>query len=275
MRLGLVVIPRPLANGGSAAKQLQLFGREAERLGYAGVWTTDAIGRGFATVDPLMLLTVVAGVTERIEIGTCVLQLPLRHPVELAHRVQSLNLLSDSRLRLGIGAGSTLADFQAVEADYEGRFAALPKLLAAMRKVWAGEPVHGPAVTVWPGTEGGPPVLLGAWRSQRWIDMAARECQGWIASGIYTTWEDLEIGVRMTREAGGERVVMANIFTDLRPNPEPHPLVERSKITLVCNPEEARARLQRLADLGVDDALVVVPFDQPEQLEQVRALWPA
>lgn len=275
MKLGVVVIPRPLPVGGSVAVMLQRFGRDAERLGFAGVWTTDAIGRGFATVDPLLLLTMVAGVTERIELGTGVLQLPLRHPVELAHRVQSLNLLSGGRLRLGIGAGSTLADFQAVQADYEGRFAALPKALAEMRQVWAGQPVHGPVVTVWPGTEGGPPVLLGAWRSRRWIDMAARECQGWMASGIYTTWEDLGIGIAMMREAGGGRVVLANVFTDLRQQPAPHPLAERSKITLVCDPEEAKLRLARLAELGVDDVLVVPPFDQPQQLEQVRALWPA
>ena len=38
----------------------------------------------------------------------------------------------------------------------------------------AGEPVYGPALSVWPGTEGGPPVYLGAWRSPRWIDLAAR-----------------------------------------------------------------------------------------------------
>lgn len=275
MKLGVVVIPRPLPDNASVAARLQQFGRDAERFGFAGVWTTDAIGRGFATVDPLMLLTTVAGVTEGIELGTGVLQLPLRHPVELAHRVQSLNLLSGGRLRLGIGAGSTLADFQAVEADYEGRFAALPNLLADMRQVWAGEPVHGPAVSVWPGTEGGPPVLLGAWRSKRWIEMAARDFQGWMASGIYTTWEDLEIGIAMIRGAGGGRVVLANIFTDLRPEPAPHPLAQRSKITLVCDPAEAKQRLQRLADLGVDDALVAVPFDQPDQLEQVRALWPA
>ena len=274
MRLGLVTIPRPLAGGASTVERLREIGRAAEQLGYAGVWTTDALGRGFPTVDPLLLLTAVAGVTTQIELGTCVLQVPLRHPVELAHRVQSLNLLSEGRLRLGVGAGSTLADFQAVEADYEARFAMLPDALTVMRRVWSGEPVFGPAVSVWPGTEGGPPVLLGAWRSRRWIDMAARECQGWIASGIYTTWEDLEIGVRMVREAGGERVILANIFTDLRPEPAPHPLVERSKITLVCPPDEARARLERLAGLGVDDALIVPPFDQPQQLEQVRALWP-
>jgi len=49
------------------------------------------------------------------------------------------------------------------------------------------------------------------WRSRRWIDLAARECQGWIASGIYTSWEDLEAGIRMYRESGRGRVVLAHL----------------------------------------------------------------
>jgi hypothetical protein len=44
------------------------------------------------------------------------------------------------------------------------------------------------------------------------------------------------------------------------------------QITLLCPPAEARARLQRLADLGVDDALLVVPEDDPGQLETIRGL---
>jgi alkanesulfonate monooxygenase SsuD/methylene tetrahydromethanopterin reductase-like flavin-dependent oxidoreductase (luciferase family) len=274
MKLGIVAMPRTVAAGQSPAAGLRDMARRAEQLGYSGIWTTDAMGRGFPTLDPLILLTAAAAVTSHVELGTCVLQLPLRHPVELAHRVQSLNVLSEGRLSLGVGAGSTLADFAAVQADYEGRFRTLPRALAEMRRVWNGEAVHGPALSVWPGTEGGPPVLLGAWASRRWIDLAANECQGWIGSGIYSDFEGLEKGVRMFRDAGGSRVVLANVFTDFRDQPAMTPMIEKSKITLVCPPDEARARLQRLADIGVNDALLIVPFDQPEQLEQARSLWP-
>jgi alkanesulfonate monooxygenase SsuD/methylene tetrahydromethanopterin reductase-like flavin-dependent oxidoreductase (luciferase family) len=274
MRLGVVTIPEPAGAGAPLAERIQAVCRQAESLGFAGVWATDAMGRGRPTVDPLILLTAVATATRTIELGTCVLQVPLRHPVELANRVQSLNLLAGGRLRLGVGAGSTLADFQAVQADYEGRFRALPEALAVMRRVWRGEAVFGPALSPWPGLEGGPPVLLGAWRSPRWIDLAARECQGWIASGIYTSWDDLGTGVRMYREAGRGRVVLANVFADLRPEPATPPIVAKSQITLVCSPAEARERLRRLAGLGVDDVLLIAPFDQPAQLEQLRALAP-
>ena len=170
------------------------------------------------------------------------------------------------------GSGSTQADFDAVEADFDQRFKTLPAYLDVMRRVWNGEAVHGPALSVWPGTEGGPPVLLGAWRSPRWINLAARHCQGWIGSGIYSEWDDFTIGIDMYRRAGGKRVVLANIFTDLRPDPAPNQLAARAKISLYCPPAEARERLKRLEGMGVDDALLVCPFDAPDQLEAMRGL---
>jgi alkanesulfonate monooxygenase SsuD/methylene tetrahydromethanopterin reductase-like flavin-dependent oxidoreductase (luciferase family) len=271
MRLGVVTIPRQEAPGSLPARMIGLA-REAERLDFHGLWVTDAFARGRATLDPLILLGLLAGHTSRIELGTCVVQIPLRHPVEHAHRVQTLNVLSGGRLRFGVGSGSTQADFDAVQADFAARFKTLPAYLEIMRRTWRGEGVFGNPITAWPGTEGGPPVLLGAWRSERWINLCAKMLQGWIASGIHTRWEDLEIGVRMYRDAGGTRAVVANIFTDLRPDPPKPPLPHALNISLLCPPAEARARLKRLADLGVDDALLVVPDDDPGQLEAIRAL---
>jgi alkanesulfonate monooxygenase SsuD/methylene tetrahydromethanopterin reductase-like flavin-dependent oxidoreductase (luciferase family) len=268
MRIGIVTIPQPSATRPPPAMRIVELGRRVEALDFAGLWVVDALGRGRPTIDPLVLLAALCGVTEKIELGTCVVQVPLRHPVEHAHRVQSLNLMSQGRLRFGIGSGSTQADFDAVDADYARRFKTLPLYLETMRRTWNGET----AISVWPGTEGGPPVLLGAWRSARWIDLAAQRCQGWIASGIHTSWEDLEIGLRMYREAGGTRAVLANIFTDLRPVPTPHPIAGHAKIGLFCSPAEARERLARLASMGVDDALLVCPDDDPGQLDTIRGL---
>jgi alkanesulfonate monooxygenase SsuD/methylene tetrahydromethanopterin reductase-like flavin-dependent oxidoreductase (luciferase family) len=274
MQIGIVAIPSAPQVGGSNAMMERVvdFGRRIERLGFAGCWIVDAFARGQAMLDPLMFLSTLAGVTQRIELGTCVMQVPLRHPVELAHRAQTLHLLSAGRFRFGVGSGSTRHDFDAVQADYARRFKTLPESLAVMRRVWAGEAVYGPALSLWPGTAGGPPVFLGAWRSQRWIDLAAQHCQGWIASGIYAGEDELPIGLDMFRKAGGKRAILANIFTDLRPEPPAHPLLARAKLTLVGDKTKARGRLRRLQDIGFDDALLIVPFDAPETLEDVRAL---
>ena len=120
------------------------------------------------------------------------LQLPLRHPIELAHRVHSVQILSGNRLRLGVGSGSTRADFELLGYDYDHRFGIMKRSLETMRRAWRGEGVNaGGVLSVWPGCEGGPPILMGAWRSPRWITFAAQECQGGrplAASAVGTTW---------------------------------------------------------------------------------------
>lgn len=273
MKLGVVVIPRTLSatDKRPLVEQLVEMAQAIEKLGFEGLWVTDAFARGWATLDPITLLGSLAAVTKRIELGTCVVQIPIRHPVEHAHRVQTLNLLSNGRLRFGIGSGSTKHDFDAVQADYDRRFKTLTEYFSVMEKVWAGEPVYGPALSVWPGTEGGPQCFLGAWRSPRWINMSAR-IAGWIASGIYGTEDDLRLGVKMFREANGKRAILANIFTDLRPEGKRGPINEHAKQTLYCTPAEAKDRLKRIQDMGFDDALLVVPDGDPGQLEVMRGL---
>jgi hypothetical protein len=274
MRLGIVTIPQstPGLEPSAIIDRITTFGERVEALEFSGLWVTDAFGRGRPTLDPLIFLGALCSVTKTIELGTCVVQIPLRHPVEHAHRVQTLNLLSAGRLRFGAGTGSTKLDFDAVEADFDARFKTLPKSLEIMRRTWAGEAVFGPSISVWPGTEGGPPVLLGAWRSERWINLAARHCQGWISSGIHSKWEDLEIGIGMYRAAGGNRAVLANILTDLRPDAPANPMFAHANVSIQGSAAVGRDTLKRLVDLGFDDALLICPFDDPDQLEAIRGL---
>jgi alkanesulfonate monooxygenase SsuD/methylene tetrahydromethanopterin reductase-like flavin-dependent oxidoreductase (luciferase family) len=276
MKLGIVMMARPLPPnaGTSVIDRVLTFGQKTENLGFHGLWVPDAFGRGRASADPLLLLGALCAVTKRIELGTCVVQIPLRNPVEHAHRVQTLNLLSNRRLQFGVGSGSTRADFDAIGADYDARFKTLTSYLDVMRRTWQGEAVMGPGLITWPGTEGGPPVILGAWRSPRWINLAAKDLQGWMASGIFSEPEDVEIGVRMYREAGGKRIILANVFTDLRPEPIFADRLGHVKIDLICPPAEARDRLKRLEQLGIDDVLLACPFEDPDQLEMIRALAP-
>ena len=88
------------------------FARQVEARGFPGIWIGDSLGRGRPTLDSLQVLTALAAVTSKVELGISVLQLPLRNPVELAHRVQSLQAMSNNRLILGVGSGSTRAAHQ-------------------------------------------------------------------------------------------------------------------------------------------------------------------
>src|SRR5260370_32581918 len=218
MRLSVVTFLRP----GTEPRDRPLgrivdYARRIERRGFPGIWVTDSLGRGRPTLDRLVALGVLSAATQRVELGTAVLQVSLRHPIELADRWQSVQALSGGRLRLGVGSGSTRADFELLGADYDQRFRTLMSSLDIMRHAWRGAPVNGGTLSPWPGCEGGPPVLLGAWRNPRWIAYAAKQCQGWVASGLYSSWEDLENGMPLYPEARGPNPLPPNLVFHLPP----------------------------------------------------------
>jgi alkanesulfonate monooxygenase SsuD/methylene tetrahydromethanopterin reductase-like flavin-dependent oxidoreductase (luciferase family) len=246
------------------------YARRIEAAGFPGIWVGDSMGRGRPTLDPLTVLAALAAVTDRVELGIGVLQVSLRHPVELAHRVQSVQALAGGRLVLGVGSGSTRADFELLGLDYDHRFRTLRNSLETMRRVWRGEPVNGGTLSVWPGCEGGPPILIGAWRSPRWITYAANECQGWTPSGRFSSWDDLEAGMQIYRAAGGTNAVLANVAVDFDNRPESAGLAEATDVALVCPPEEARRRIKRMQQLGFDEVLLVSPAGVLEDIERAR-----
>ena len=117
-------------------------------------------------------------------------------------------------------------------------------------------------------------MLIGSWSSGPWVARAAKEYDGWMASGRYTRgMTGLVDGIKRYRDAGGRRALVANVLVDLSaPNA---PLAANGPFNLKCRPEEATARLEQIAELGYDDVLLMKPIDQTEQdLIEVRALFP-
>jgi alkanesulfonate monooxygenase SsuD/methylene tetrahydromethanopterin reductase-like flavin-dependent oxidoreductase (luciferase family) len=247
------------------------YARRIEARGFPGIWVGDSLGRGRPTLDPLVALAALATATERVELGIGVLQVPLRHPIELAHRVQSVQALSGGRLRLGVGSGSTQDDFVLLGYEYSQRFRTLMQSLDIMRQAWRGEAVNGGGtLSTWPGCEGGPPILLGAWRSPRWITYAAKQCQGWTPSGRYSSWDDLEHGMRIYREAGGTNAVLANVAVDFANRPESASIAAATDVGLTCPPDEARQRFKRMEQIGFDEVLLVSQTGELEDIERAR-----
>jgi hypothetical protein len=65
----------------------------AKRLvgaGFESLWIPQVIGRGFLVPDVFVTLAVAATATEGVEVGTAIVQVPLHHPADLAHRILSL-----------------------------------------------------------------------------------------------------------------------------------------------------------------------------------------
>src|SRR5205823_12475094 len=89
MRVHVVNVLRPAPESKERTlDRIAGLARQVEAKGFTGLWVTDSFGRGRATLDPVVLMSVIAAVTQKIEIGTCVLQVPVRHPIELAHRIK-------------------------------------------------------------------------------------------------------------------------------------------------------------------------------------------
>ena len=142
--------------------------------------------------------------------------------------------------------------------------------LETMHRVWNGEPVNGGSLSTWPGCKGGPPILIGAWRSPRWITYAAQQAQGWTPSGRFSSWEDLEHGMKIYREAGGKNAVLANCSIDLAERPESTELAKVASVNFICPPEGARRRIKQVAQLGFEEILIGSQFGAIEEIERVR-----
>jgi alkanesulfonate monooxygenase SsuD/methylene tetrahydromethanopterin reductase-like flavin-dependent oxidoreductase (luciferase family) len=135
-----------------------------------------------------------------------------------------------------------------------------------MQAVWRGDS----ALSVWPTCKGGPPILIGAWRSHRWITLAAKEFHGWTPSGRYSSWDDLEAGMKVFREAGGTNAVLANTAVDLGNRPGSAELAKVAEPALIGTPDEVRAKLKRMKDIGFESVMVVSHHNVLEDIERVR-----
>lgn len=82
----------------------------AEELGFDIVVAADHVGPGWA---PMPTLAAIAAVTDRIRLGTLVLNNDMRNPVQLAWEASTIDRLSGGRFELGLGAGHTPAEYDA------------------------------------------------------------------------------------------------------------------------------------------------------------------
>ena len=89
--------------------------RRAEALGYDVVSVPDHVG---PQLSPFAAQLAVAGATERIGVGTFVLDNDFRHPLLTAHEAATVQLLSEGRLELGLGAGWLVRDYERLGIEF-------------------------------------------------------------------------------------------------------------------------------------------------------------
>ncbi|GIF87629.1 LLM class F420-dependent oxidoreductase [Catellatospora chokoriensis] len=158
MELGLAL---PTSGPQTSPETIVKVAKEAERLGYAALWTYERLLRPIDDVtlwsggepqqvpevyrsvyEPLETLSYVAAVTERIKLGTGIIIAPLHVPVTLARRFATLDRLSGGRVLAGVGAGWQHHEFDTANVSRSRRGDRLEEVIAAMRAAWAPDPVR-------------------------------------------------------------------------------------------------------------------------------------
>ncbi|GAA3683254.1 alkanesulfonate monooxygenase SsuD/methylene tetrahydromethanopterin reductase-like flavin-dependent oxidoreductase (luciferase family) [Lentzea atacamensis] len=130
--------------------------------------------------EPFTALSWLAGVTERITLGTTVLIAPYRHPLLVARMAANLAELSGDRFVLGVGVGWARAEFAALGVPFHRRGKLTDDLITTVREAWRDEGYRAGHIPIWVGghSDGGlrRAVRLGdAWHPLRQTPAGWRE----------------------------------------------------------------------------------------------------
>ena len=199
--------------------------RRIEELGYATLTVADHLTN---LIAPMPALVSAAEATKHLRVGTYVLNNDLRHPVLVAREAATVDLLTDGRLQLGLGAGSIKSEYDQAGQRFDTggtRVERLSEAVTIIKGLLKGEQVTfagrhyrvtGHTIGPLPVQRPHPPILIGG-NGRRLLALAAREADivglsgltfrgggalppdlsGWTVSGV-------DERVRLVREVAGE-----------------------------------------------------------------------
>lgn len=159
--------------------------RTAESIGYSTMLIADHL---LDQLAPLIALSAVAQATSRMRLGTFVLNNDLRHPAVLAQELASLDLLSDGRLDIGLGAGWNVSEYTAAGMDFDShgvRFRRMSESVSVLKGLFGEAPLSfaGEHYRIAemnglpkPLQKPHPPLMIGG-GGKRMLEFAAREAQ--------------------------------------------------------------------------------------------------
>jgi len=273
----------------ASPSELTRLAEEAERRGLDSVWVIEHLliaSPRYRTswMEPLTVLSFIASRTSRLRIGTSILILPLRNPVQLAKTAATLDHLSGGRLVLGVGAGWHRGEFEAMGVDFSKRGRIMDEQLRILRGLLSGEVVthHGrfynidgvdiyprpaqrPCIPIWIGGGGmGPREKIG-----QILRRVATFGDGWIArptsdlESLSEWWGAIR---RYAAEAGRnpEELSFAQLnFTYLSRRGDEDvarafskivnlPIDELKRTYMVGDRSEITRRVEKLAGIGVN-----------------------
>jgi probable F420-dependent oxidoreductase len=175
---------------------IQACSRHVETLGFDACFVTDhpIPGKrwldqgGHHSFDPFVALTAAACATNTLQLFTNIVVLPYRNPFILAKSAACLDVLSNGRLILGVGAGYLQSEFDALGIDMSQRGRMMEDALQAIKLAWSGEAfsfespqftAENNAALPRPVRKPNPPIWMGG-NSKAAMRRAAQYCDGWL-----------------------------------------------------------------------------------------------
>ncbi|HUP71778.1 MAG TPA: TIGR03619 family F420-dependent LLM class oxidoreductase [Acidimicrobiales bacterium] len=158
-------------------------------------------------LEPLTVLSVVAGITSNIRLGTNILIAALRRPVVLAKTLSTLDVLSNGRVDLGVGVGWQREEYEAAGLEFEGRGRLLDHSLEVCQTLWREQRaafdsplLHFEKIHMMPKPRqpGGVPIWVSGTVNKNVIRRVARFGSGWIPWGPARV--DIRTGIVQMRE---------------------------------------------------------------------------
>jgi probable F420-dependent oxidoreductase len=203
------------------------IGRETEKVGLDSVWVFERLlwpvkpqtpyaGIPDAPIpveyqsvlDPLETLTYIAGNTDRISLGTSLIDMFFHNPVTLARRFATLDALSDGRVIAGLGIGWSKDEYDAAGISFKERGARADEYLQVLKRIWTedvvefkGQFYNIPASKIGPKPvqKPRPPILLGAF-SPKTFPRIVNYADGWIPIAGFVPLEQQEQAINTLRE---------------------------------------------------------------------------
>ena len=189
MRFGVVIPNMPPYCDAELLRQIAETIND-DGVDYLFIWDHYSLPWSDETLDAWVVLSYLASITEKVKLGTCVSPVPFRHPAALAKIVASVDVLSNGRAVLGVGAGWHKPEFTGFASWYNDaeRVSRTIEGVEIIRELWRrgrldfkGKyyTIRDAVVLPRPVQTPGPPILFGT-TSSRMLRAAAKLGDGWI-----------------------------------------------------------------------------------------------
>lgn len=181
------------------------------------------VGPDTELVDPLVALAGAAARTSRLQLGTAIYLLPLRHPLAVARAVLTLQDLAAGRFLFGAGVGWLRDEFEALGVPFADRARRFEESLDVLRKACAGGVFahHGSLYDFGPVQLTARPVhvplILGG-NTPPALRRAAMRADGWFASGAPSVTEAVDLLAELApAQAAAGRAVPLTTYVRVSP----------------------------------------------------------